>query len=109
MIDAGFEVALASVGEEAVRMIDSDESTPRAVVTDIRLGSGISGWDVARHAREKHPEISIVYITGDSGADYAAYGVPKSLLVVKPFVGAQLVTAVATLLNEQGGTLASGS
>lgn len=99
--DAGFEVLVAAVGNEAIGVLDDAGTSPACLVTDIRLGRGMKGWDVARHAREKHPEIAVVYITGDSGADWAAYGVPKSLLVQKPFAGAQLVAAVTTLLNEQ--------
>ncbi|MBB5716923.1 response regulator [Sphingomonas aerophila] len=103
--DAGFSVRVACQGDEAISLLDGADFAPVGVVTDIRLGKGLKGWDVARHARELHPEIAIVYVTGDSAADWQAYGVPKSVLLPKPFAGAQLVTAVATLLNEQTSSL----
>jgi DNA-binding response OmpR family regulator len=106
--EAGFEVILAAKGDEALTTLDATENSPAGLVTDIRLGSGINGWEVARHAREKHPEIAVVYMTADSAADWAAYGVPKSVLVQKPFAGAQLVTAMANLLNDQAGNVTSG-
>jgi CheY-like chemotaxis protein len=98
--EAGFEVRVATFGEEAIGTLNDSGFQPVGMITDIRLGQGIKGWDVARHARERHPEIAVVYVTGDSAADWAAYGVPKSLLVPKPFANAQLVTAMTTLLNE---------
>lgn len=106
--DAGFDVVIAGAGEDALAALDDEKHVPVGIVTDIRLGKGINGWDVARHAREKHPAIAVVYITADSAADWTAYGVPKSALVPKPFAGAQLVTAIANLLNDQAGSVAQG-
>jgi hypothetical protein len=39
-------------------------------------------------------------MTGDSAAEWASHGVPKSILLTKPFAPAQLLTAVSQLLNE---------
>jgi FixJ family two-component response regulator len=39
-----------------------------AVVTDVRLGTGPSGWDVAHRARELVPTIPVIYMTGDSAS-----------------------------------------
>ena len=72
-----------------------------ALVSDIRLGEGLSGWELARLAREESPNLPIVFISGDSAADHSAQGVPDSVMIQKPFVGAQLVTALANLLNSQ--------
>ena len=72
----------------------------RALITDIRLASSpITGWDVARRARELQPDLPVVYITGDSGHHWNSEGVPNSVLVMKPFAVAQVVTAVSQLLN----------
>jgi len=98
--DAGFAVRVATYGNEAITILDDESAQLVGLITDVRLGQGVIGWDVARHARERHPEIAVVYVTGDSAADWAAYGVPKSLLLPKPFANAQLVTAITNLLNE---------
>lgn len=76
----------------------------RAVITDIRLGGKrkLTGWDVARHAREQNTEIAVIYMSGDSGVDWSAQGVPNSVLVVKPFAMSQISTALANLLNVTG-------
>jgi DNA-binding NtrC family response regulator len=98
--DGGYDVVLAENGSSAIRALDERPSDFVALVTDIRIGKGPSGWDVARHARALKPEVSVVYMTGDSAGEWAVHGVPKSLLLQKPFAQAQLITAVSTLLNE---------
>jgi CheY-like chemotaxis protein len=97
--EGGFEITIASSGEQAVKLIGENPQF-RAVVTDINLGRNrMDGWDVARHAREAKPDMPIVYMTGDSADEWASKGVPNSILLTKPFAPAQLVTAVAQLLN----------
>lgn len=98
--DGGFKVVLATSGEAAVQLLDSSDPKYRALVTDINLGrDDMNGWDVARHARSVDPDLAVVYMTGDSAAEWASQGVPNSVLLTKPFATAQLVTAVAQLLN----------
>lgn len=101
--DGGFKVVLSTSGEDAVKLLDLREPKFRALVTDINLGRGaMNGWEVARHARVVDPDLAVVYMTGDSAAEWAAQGVPNSVLLTKPFAPAQLVTAVAQLLNIGG-------
>ena len=101
--DGGFKVIVAKSGDEAVRLLDSSAPKYRALVTDIKLSPGtLSGWDVARHARAIDPELAVVYMTGDSAAEWASQGVSNSVLLTKPFAPAQLLTAVAQLLNVGG-------
>jgi DNA-binding response OmpR family regulator len=98
--DAGFAAAVASSGEDAIELIGVQDKEYRALVTDINLGRGkMDGWDVARRIREIDPEVPVVYMTGDSAAQWSAKGVPNSILITKPFASAQIVTAVSQLLN----------
>ncbi len=98
--DGGYQTVVASSGEDAVKLLDSADQTYRALVTDVNLGRGkMTGWDIARHARETTPDLPVVYMTGDSAAEWAAQGVPNSILITKPFAPAQLLTAVSQLLN----------
>lgn len=64
------------------------------------MGPGPDGWDVARHASELKPDIQVVYVSGDSAADWPAHGVPNSVIVPKPYAPAQLLTAVSTLMTK---------
>ena len=98
--DGGFEIVIASSGEEALGLLDSAAVKHRALVTDINLGRDkLDGWEVARHAREIDPAFPVVYMSGDSAEDWASKGVPNSIMLSKPFAPAQLVTAVSQLLN----------
>ena len=73
--EGGFEVVIASAGENAVDLLGASDGKYRALVTDINLGKdGITGWDVARRAREINPSFPVVYMSGDSAEDWASHG-----------------------------------
>jgi DNA-binding response OmpR family regulator len=99
LTDSGFAPAVAPSGEEAVTLLRGRTSPYCALVTDISLRGNMNGWEVARQAREIDPEFPVVYITAAHANQWASRGVPNSVLLTKPFAPAQLVTAVAELLN----------
>ncbi|QBX36896.1 response regulator [Brevundimonas sp. S30B] len=99
--DGGFDHKSVMSAEEAANLFAEHGDNCRALITDVNLGGEVSGWDVARNAREKYPTLPVVYVTGDSAHEWAAHGVPNSVLVSKPFVAAQIINAVATLLNAE--------
>lgn len=72
------------------------------MITDINLGSGPSGWEVAKRARELIPELPVVYMSGADAEKWASHGVPNGTVVTKPFAPAQIITAISTLLNVTG-------
>lgn len=96
--DGGYALAEAENGEKAIAELSSTKGFV-GLITDIRLGPGLSGWEVARKARQGTPGIAVVYVTGDSAGDWVAEGVPNSVLLQKPFSGAQVTTAISNLLN----------
>lgn len=96
---AGFAVVLSANGDDGLAELDADIGRFSGLITDIRLGSKANGWDVARHARELNPSIPVVYMTGDSSHEWAAQGVPGSVVLTKPFAEAQLITAISQLMN----------
>jgi CheY-like chemotaxis protein len=103
--DAGYSARWAASGEEALKILEHQGAECRALVTDVRLARGkskLTGWDVARQARERNPDIPVVYTSGDSGVDWSAQGVPKSIMVTKPYAIAQVIAAVSQLLNAGG-------
>ena len=104
--EGGYETA-STIGRRAVTLLQGKVLNYRALVTDINLQGRMTGWDVARKARELHPEFPIVYMTGGAAEDWGSQGVPNSILLVKPFAPAQLVTAVSQLLNSGSPTTPS--
>ena len=104
LADGGFASEIVFTGEDALKLFVATNRTYQALVTDVRLGRGIDGWELARRIREKAPTFPVIYVTGAPAEEWAANGVPKSIHISKPFAPAQLVTAVATLLNEGSST-----
>ena len=99
LVDEGFDVVPAINGAKAMEAFDADPSGIDAVVTDINLGKGPNGWDLANHIRAHQSEIPVVYMSGDSSHEWSAKGVPESTMIPKPFVHAQVITALSTLMN----------
>jgi len=98
--DGGFDSEVVASGEEAVALLQDKHDEYRALVTDIDLQGELSGWDVAKRARELRSDIPVVYMTGAAADQWPSHGVPGSVLLQKPFAPAQVVTAVSQLLNQ---------
>ena len=50
----------------------------QALVTDVRVGGRVNGWEVARRIREKEPAFPVIYMTADA-ENWASQGVPNSI------------------------------
>jgi CheY-like chemotaxis protein len=105
LTDAGYQVTAAATGAEALAALEEDGGFV-GLVTDINFGGPPVGWEVASRAREINSTIAVVYITGDSGHEWSARGVPQSTVVTKPFAPSQIAVAIANLLNTSDGSSA---
>jgi CheY-like chemotaxis protein len=101
--EGGFNVDVTAKGGDAILRLEASDAGYRALITDVTLADKISGWDVAKRARQLHPDFPVVYTSGGCVTDWSANGVPNSVHVAKPFSAAQVITAVSQLLN-QGNT-----
>jgi CheY-like chemotaxis protein len=97
--EAGYAVVAAWTASEALQRLDEYRDAVRGLVTDVRWRGEPTGWDVARRAREIAADMAVVYVTGGAGHEWAAQGVPGSVLIPKPFVPSQVVTAISNLLT----------
>lgn len=98
--DAGFSGLSASDANGAIAILEKNRARDLAgLVTDINLGGPRNGWEIASRAREMNPALPVVYMSGDSAADWTAHGVPHSVVLQKPFAIAQVVVAISGLLN----------
>jgi DNA-binding response OmpR family regulator len=79
---AGCEVLEAGSGEDAVVLLEQNVGID-AVITDLRLGGTVNGWDVAEVARAFDPARPIVYTSGDLIDPERP--VPGSLFIQKPY------------------------
>jgi len=59
----------------------------------------MDGWEVGKQTRKIDSAFPVIYMTGAAADQWASHGIPNSILLTKPFVPAQLVTAISQLLN----------
>jgi K+-sensing histidine kinase KdpD len=80
----GYELAVATSGEEALRIIP--EVRPDVVLTDINL-PGLSGLEVMRFAKSHDPEVAVIVVTGYASASTAIDALRQGAYdyVTKPF------------------------
>jgi CheY-like chemotaxis protein len=94
--EEGYRVTCLTSGEAAVDRIAAGERFD-ALVTDIDLGTGISGYQLAEllHAEAA---VATIFMTGDT-ADRVRRAAPTAAVVLeKPFRPAQLSEALQRLL-----------
>lgn len=99
LAEAGFAVFAVASGGEALAALRSDDQPFRGLITDIDLGEGPNGWEVARKARERTADLPVVYVSGASASDWTALGMPHSVMIAKPYATAQIVIAISKLLD----------
>ena len=99
LADGGFATDVVASGEEAVTLFKGETKKYKALVTDVGLKGRLSGWEVAAQIRETDPTFPVIYMSGAHAEEWASKGVPNSIMLAKPFAPAQLVTAVAQLIN----------
>jgi two-component system, OmpR family, response regulator len=97
--EAGFRVVGVATAEAAIEAFEEAPESFSSLLTDVRLGPGKCGWELAKHLRRANPILPVVYISGDSAHQWGAEGVPDSIMISKPFALPQIITALSTLLN----------
>lgn len=103
LVEAGLTVAIAENDAEAYAKLATEARTFSALVADINLGRGTTGFDVARRARRLNPALKIVFITGY--ASYVRKFVDRALMFSKPFDPSELAEQVKLLINDRPATI----
>lgn len=93
LADEGIEVDGLANAEDALVLLGAGQ-VPDVLVADIDLGSGLSGLDLAGIARERHPAVEVVLISGT--APHPAQTSPDrhERFLQKPFAPAALAEAI---------------
>jgi len=74
------------------------------MIVDVNLGSGTTGYDVARYARSLKPGLPVIYVSGQTtDLSYRKNGVPGSLFVPKPFSPDELIERLRKLVGDNDG------
>lgn len=100
---AGWRIREAANGEQALRLrarIKEQKERIDFLVTDIRLGGKVDGWDVAEAYVDAWPGLPVIYVSANPIAEHRK--VPGSIFLSKPVDIASLVTLCRKLLADRG-------
>ncbi len=91
----GFTVRGVDAGDEAVAILEAGGIA--ALVTDAHLPGGIEGYELARLARERFPDLAVVMMSGHS--DASSGPLPDgAAFIAKPYILEHLVPTLRRLL-----------
>lgn len=98
--DDGFEPVCVQSDRAAYEAVQH-QSGFVCMIVDVNLGSGTTGYDVARFARRSEPELAVIYVSGQtSHASIKANGVPGGLFLEKPFTANDLLARLRMLVGD---------
>ena len=92
---AGYQVVSVESGATALERLDTCD----VLVTDVVM-PGMSGVELVVQARERRPELPVIFVSGYTGdATIAGSDDPMTAFLAKPFDGDDLLRAVRTTLD----------
>jgi len=94
--EQGYTVREAADGHEGIAEVERE--TPDLIVLDFIM-PGLSGADVARHLRDRNPDLPILFVSGYSETDAVKRTAPDAPLLAKPFRADALQKAVRAAMT----------
>ena len=94
--DNGFDVVGVHCAADAFAAVER-ASRLSALVTDIELGVGPNGFDVAHRARAANPRLPVVFVSGTAWARQQTEQIERSEFIPKPFQPCEIVEALGRL------------
>ena len=99
--DNGFDAIGVHCAAAAFEAVDRAAELS-GLVTDIDLGTGPDGFDVARRARAANPHLPVVYISGTAEARFRSEGVEGSEFLRKPVRPPEIMEALRRVVRREG-------
>ena len=99
LTNGGFETDAVYSGEEALALFSSGSRPYKVLITDVRTGGKMDGWELARRIREKDSAFPVIYLTASAVEEWTTQGVANSILMPKPFASGHLIRTLSTLLT----------
>jgi DNA-binding response OmpR family regulator len=97
LAEAGLEVVPAPNAEAGLEAAERGNGPPAVLVTDVNLGPGMDGLELAEEAQRRWPQLVVLVMTGDERNLSRMPATLRSRCFIKPFKPPCLVAAVATL------------
>ncbi len=99
----GFRVIQTASATEAIGRVNEGGEPVVALMVDLDLKADLSGFDVAREARRRNPQIAVLYTSGSEGEVLDKKGVPNARFVAKPYRYAEVVNLLRDTIADNGG------
>ena len=96
----GFEVHAVSNGEAALRYLESGPEVD-VLFTDINLEGRMDGSMLAKAARERRPDMPIVYCSGRYSPSTMTPLMSRSIFLKKPYNPSDLCTLLTRLTSSE--------
>ncbi|SDB64256.1 response regulator [Belnapia rosea] len=93
LAEEGIDVQGLANAEDALILLGAGQ-VPDVLVTDIKLGGGLSGFDLAEVARARHPEVGVILISGASMSEVQHTLRRREHFLQKPFEAEALAAAI---------------
>jgi CheY-like chemotaxis protein len=100
---AGWQVKEAATGEEALRLLSQTEARGEKIdflITDIRLGGAVDGWQLAEAFRKAWPGMPVIYVSANLIAENRQ--VAGSIFLSKPVDVESLIASCHMLIAARG-------
>ena len=98
--EIGCSVTVASSGEQALGVLGSGQYT--VMVTDVAM-PGMSGVELAKKARQIHPELPVLFASGYADLQVFGEQLSDEALIKKPYRLAELSARLHELISDQPG------
>jgi len=96
---AGYDVTATCTGDEAAILL-ADRDRFDALLTDITIPGSIDGIGLAEHAREVHPNLPVLFVSGRPANQHRAAAIdPPMAYMHKPFETRTLLCAMRKLIE----------
>ncbi len=98
--EEGYKVTLAKDGREAIKLFDENEFD--LIVLDIMLPY-YNGFEIAKHVRDKHPQMPILMLTARTGVEDRVKGLELGAddYLTKPFHLKELLLRIKGMLKRK--------
>ena len=96
----GFEVHAVSNGEAALRYLESGPEVD-VLFTDINLDGKMDGSMLAKEARQRRPDLPIVYCSGRYSPSAMTPLMSRSIFLKKPYDPSDLCTLLTRLTSSE--------
>jgi two-component system, cell cycle sensor histidine kinase and response regulator CckA len=98
----GYRVLVAADGREALATVTAHDGPLHLLLTDVVM-PGISGVELAREVEQLRPGVAVIFMSGHTADAIGRYGMPATVLLLKPFTPEALGVRVREVLDARKG------